>query len=54
MPSSWSVDFTQVHRSIVLMQNEPQASKIWKLVSNGSLKWDPNEMCIVLILAGTI
>ena len=37
-----------VHRSVVLLQNEPRPSKIWTLVSDGSLKRDPMELCIVL------
>ena len=32
------------------MQNEPRPSKIWTFVSNGSLKRDLNEMCIVLTI----
>ena len=36
------------------MQNEPQPSKTLTLVSNGSLKWNPIDMCIVLTINGSL
>ena len=34
--------------------NESRPSKIWTIVSNRSLKRDPNEMCIVLTIDGSL